>query len=70
MFDWAIDQATQEFDPKKREVMLQDSSTRISDDAAFIPLYFQSLAWATRKNINFKERRDERTLAISASIAK
>ena len=70
VFDWAIDKATQEFDPKKREVMLQDSSTRISDDAAFIPLYFQSLAWATRKNINFKERRDERTLAISASIAK
>jgi peptide/nickel transport system substrate-binding protein len=69
-FDKAIEQAMQEFDPKKREKMLQDAATIIYDDGAFIPLYWQSLAWATRKNINFKARRDERTLAISASIAK
>ena len=69
-FDKAIEQAMQEFDPKKREKMLQDVATMISNDAAFIPLYWQSLAWATRKGINFKARRDERTLAISASIAK
>ncbi len=69
-FDKAIEQAMQEFDPKKREKMLQDTATMISSDAAFIPLYWQSLAWATRKGINFKARRDERTLAISASIAK
>lgn len=70
VFDWNINKATQEFDPKKREVMLQDAAARIHDDAAFIPLYFQSVAWATRKGINFKARRDERTLAISATIAK
>ena len=70
VFDWNIDKATQEFDAKKREVLLRDAAARIHDDAAFIPLYHQAVAWASRKGINFKPRRDERTLAISATIAK
>jgi peptide/nickel transport system substrate-binding protein len=69
-FDKAISQAMQEFDPKKREKMLQDAATLIYNDTAFVPLYWQSLAWASRKGVNFKARRDERTLAMSASIAK
>jgi len=70
VFDWNIDKATQEFDAKKREVLLRDAAARIHDDTAFIPLYHQAVAWASRKGINFKPRRDERTLAISATIAK
>lgn len=69
-FDQAIEKAMQEFDPRKREKMLQDIAATVQGEAAFVPLYFQSLAWATRKNIAFKARRDERTLAMSASLAK
>jgi peptide/nickel transport system substrate-binding protein len=70
VFDWNIDKATQEFAPKKREQLVQDAARRIEEDAAFIPLYFQSVTWASRKNIAFKPRKDERTLAMSASPAR
>ena len=40
------------------------------DDMGFVPLYWQSVAWATRKNVVYSARRDERTLAIDAKPAK
>jgi len=68
-FDAAIIAAMEEFEAKKREKLLQDASAiAFADDMAMIPLYFQSLAWATRKGIKFVPRRDERTLAMSASF--
>ena len=70
VFDWNIDKATQEFDARKREVLVRDAAARIHDDVAYIPLYHQAVAWASRKSVAFKPRKDERTLAMSASVAK
>ena len=36
-------------------------------DAAIVPLYFQSVSWASRADIAFQARKDERTLAMGAA---
>jgi len=69
-FDVAITRGIQEFDAKIREKKLQDASSMIQSDYAYVPLYHQSLAWASRKGVKFKARLDEQTLAMSASIEK
>ena len=69
-FDVAIKRGMQEFDTKVREKKLQDASSMIQDDYAYVPLYYQSLAWASRKGVKFKARLDEQTHAMSASIEK
>ena len=44
--------ANAETDPKKRAQMLQDIEAKIFQDAGFIPLHWQNLAWAARKGVN------------------
>jgi peptide/nickel transport system substrate-binding protein len=68
-FDAAIVAATQEFDPDKRERMLGEAAKIAFGESALVPLYFQSLAWASTKDIDFVPRRDERTLAMEAKPA-
>jgi peptide/nickel transport system substrate-binding protein len=60
----------QEFDSAKREKMLQEATEIAFADTGMIPLYWQSLAWASYKGFTYKARRDERTLAMSAAVAK
>ncbi len=47
-------QAKQETDPEKRAELLREIETNIYQDAAFIPLYWQNLAWAARKGVNIE----------------
>jgi peptide/nickel transport system substrate-binding protein len=44
--------ANQETDSAKRTKMLQAIEERIYNDAGFIPLHWQNLAWAARKGVN------------------
>jgi peptide/nickel transport system substrate-binding protein len=44
--------ANKETDPKKRAQMLQDIEAKIFQDAGFVPLHWQNLAWAARKGVN------------------
>ena len=44
--------ANMETDPKKRAEMLQSIESQIFQDAGFIPLHWQNLAWAARKGVN------------------
>ena len=44
--------ANMETDTKKRAKMLQEIEAKIFQDAAFIPLHWQNLAWAARKGVN------------------
>ena len=44
--------ANQETDTVKRAKMLQAIEARIYQDAAFIPLHWQNLAWAARKGVD------------------
>lgn len=69
-FDALLEKAMQEFDAGKREKMLQEATELVFNDTAMIPLYWQSLTWAAYKGITYKARRDERTLAMSAAVAK
>ena len=50
--DAATQQAAQETDPEKRAELLREIEARIYQDAAFIPLYWQNLAWAARKGVD------------------
>jgi peptide/nickel transport system substrate-binding protein len=43
--------ANQETDIAKRATMLQAIETKLFQDAAFIPLHWQNLAWAARKGV-------------------
>jgi peptide/nickel transport system substrate-binding protein len=44
--------ANQETDTYKRAKMLQAIETKLFQDAAFIPLHWQNLAWAARKGVD------------------
>jgi peptide/nickel transport system substrate-binding protein len=44
--------ANQETDTAKRTEMLQAIENKMFQDAAFIPLHWQNLAWAARKGVN------------------
>ncbi|TNF90329.1 MAG: ABC transporter substrate-binding protein, partial [Gammaproteobacteria bacterium] len=44
--------ANAETDPKKRAQMLQDIEAKIFQDAGFIPLHWQNLAWAAKRGVN------------------
>ena len=44
--------ANQETDIAKRTKMLQSIETKLFQDAAFIPLHWQNLAWAARKGVD------------------
>ena len=44
--------ANRETDPAKRAEMLQSVEAKIYEDAAFVPLHWQNLAWAARKGVN------------------
>ena len=39
-------------DPEKRKIMLQQVEHIIYQEAAFVPLHWQHLAWASREGIN------------------
>jgi len=40
--------------PAKRATLLQEVEKRLYEDAAFIPLHWQDLAWAAKKNVNIE----------------
>ena len=46
--------ANKETDNAKRAEMLQSIEKRLYDDAAFVPLHWQNLAWASRKGVDIK----------------
>ncbi|OYD22594.1 ABC transporter substrate-binding protein [Oceanimonas baumannii] len=49
--DQLIEAANIETDGAKREVMLQKAEKILYDDAAFVPLHWQDLAWGARNNV-------------------
>ncbi len=50
--DTMTNMANLETDPEKRAEILRSIEARVYQDAAFIPLYWQNLAWAARKGVN------------------
>lgn len=53
--DELVTKALVETDDAKRSEMLQKVEELLYNDAAFIPLHFQDLAWAARKGVHIEE---------------
>lgn len=52
--DDLVRQANVETDMAKRGALLKEVEKRLYEDAAFIPLHWQDLAWAAKKNVNIE----------------
>lgn len=50
--DALMAQSNSEIDPVKRAALLQEMETILYEDAAFIPLHWQNLAWGVRKGVD------------------
>lgn len=49
--DELVNKANAETDPKKRQAMLQEVETILYNEAAFVPLHWQNLAWGAKSNL-------------------
>ncbi len=52
--DGLIESANVETDPAKRAQMLQKVETTLYNEAAFVPLHWQNLAWGAKSNVHIK----------------
>jgi peptide/nickel transport system substrate-binding protein len=52
--DELVNKANVETDLDKRTAMLKEVEQRLYDDAAFVPLHWQDLAWASKKNVKIE----------------
>lgn len=52
--DQLVKDSLSETDIEKRSEMLQEVEQILYDDAAFVPLHWQDLAWAARKGVNIE----------------
>ncbi|WP_108650026.1 ABC transporter substrate-binding protein [Dongshaea marina] len=52
--DKLIIASNSEIDPNKRGKMLQEAETILYKDAAFVPLYYNNLAWAAKTSLHIK----------------
>jgi peptide/nickel transport system substrate-binding protein len=62
--DHALDAATVEFDPAKREAILRQSVKVVSDDVGVIPLYHYENVWAAKKGLKVTPAVSDRTTAM------
>ena len=52
--DELVNKANVETDLDKRTAMLKEVEQRLYDDAAFVPLHWQDLAWASKKSVKIE----------------
>ncbi len=69
-FDAALDAATQEFDPQKRNEMLAEATRLAFEDMPVVPLYWQDVYWAAKDGITINGGLSEDTLPQEASSTK
>ncbi|KOF54507.1 MULTISPECIES: ABC transporter substrate-binding protein [unclassified Achromobacter] len=62
--DQALEQATSEFDPEKREAIMRAAAKTVSDDVGIIPLYHYKNIWAARKGLKVTPLTSDRTAAM------
>jgi len=65
-----LKQAAAEFDEAKRNKLLADATRVAMEDAAILPIYWQKLYWAARKDLVVDPDRGESTSARFVSLAK
>ena len=62
--DLATEQATAEFDDKKRAAIMQQAAKILSEDAGVIPLYHYMNIWASKKGLKVEPLTSDRTAAV------
>jgi peptide/nickel transport system substrate-binding protein len=62
--DALVEQAASEFDPAKREAMIQQANRIAMQDLPHIPLHFQMDIYAVRKNLTWSPRRDTQVRGV------
>jgi peptide/nickel transport system substrate-binding protein len=50
--DRLVEESNLETDPAKRAKMLQQVETTLYNEAAFVPLHWQNLAWGAKSNVD------------------
>lgn len=58
-----------EGDDARRNALIRQASEIAFGDHAILPLYFQTNTWATRPDLRYVPRRDERTLGVNLRAA-
>ena len=51
-------------DDKKRAELLRQAQTVVLDDHGILPLHFEVTTWAFKKDLDYKPRTDQYTLAL------
>jgi peptide/nickel transport system substrate-binding protein len=69
-FDTKMRQALVEFDERKRSALLAEAADIAFGEAAFLPLYWQEVTWASRTGVEYRANRSEATIARYARIVK
>lgn len=59
--DALLAKALSTVDTDARKAVLEEAITKLMDDVAFVPLYFQGSTWAAKDGIAVEPRSDERT---------
>ena len=59
--DALLEKALSTVDTAERKAILEEAITKLMDDVAFVPLYFQGSTWAAKDGITVTPRSDERT---------
>lgn len=68
--DEILTQAVATIDEGKREALLKEASKIAMEDVALIPLHFEITTWAFRKDLAYKARIDQYTIATDVTPAK
>ncbi|WP_088348800.1 MULTISPECIES: ABC transporter substrate-binding protein [Rhodomicrobium] len=67
--DALLSQALSTIDDDKRADLLRQAQTVVLDDHGILPLHFEVTAWAFKKDIDYKPRTDQYTLAFAVKEA-
>lgn len=68
--DGPLTEALRTIDDKKREALLQQAAKVAMEDVALIPLHFEITTWAFKKDLDYKARVDQYTIATDITPAK
>ncbi|MCP8939640.1 ABC transporter substrate-binding protein [Alsobacter sp. SYSU M60028] len=69
-FDKALTEALSTFDEKQRLAGIQAATKLVFADMPIVPLYWQTVSWASKANIAYEANMSEDTSAALASVAK
>lgn len=62
--DQSLEAVTAEFDPEKREALMREAATIVTDEVGVIPLFHYKNIWAAKKGLEVKPLSSDRTVPM------